>query len=136
MSEEKRAHPLLGLLAVAAGLVPYLAASNVLPNDDSDFGVPRWALAWIVVVCFVYPGLAILAGIRAGDGGRTPKSAGLFGPFLAAVVPGILALHAGAHGLSRSGGVRVAWLLLAALTAWVAYLYARRVVLLIAGLGR
>jgi hypothetical protein len=136
MSDETPAHPLIGLLVVAAGSVPYLASSNVLPSDDSDFGAPRWAVAWIVVVCFVYPGLMILGGVRTGDGGQTRRSAGLFGPVTAALLPAALALHAGTHALTRAGGVQAAWLVLATLTAWVAYLYGRRLVGLVVGLGR
>lgn len=136
MAENARPRPLLGLLVVAGALTPYLAASSVLPSDDSDFGAPRWLVAWLVVVCFVYPGIMILGGVREGDEGRTRRGAGLFGPVAAVLVPGALALHSGAHALTRSGGVRAAWLALAVLTAWVAYLYLRRLVALVAGFGR
>ena len=135
MSDESTAPPLVGLIVVAMGSVPYLAASNVIPSDDADFGVPRWALAWIVVVCFVYPGLLILSGMKTGDGGRTRPGAGFVGPALAAILPAVLAFHAGQHGLRRAGGVQLAWLLLALLTAYVAYCFGRRLVRLISGIG-
>lgn len=137
MSDETPAHPLLGLVVVAAGLIPYLAASNVLPSDDSDFGTPRWVLAWITVVCFVYPGLMVLGGVRTGDERRTHPSVGLPHAVMAALIPALLALHAGGHAFTRAGGVRTAWLALALLTTFVAYLYGRRLVRrLVSGLPR
>jgi hypothetical protein len=136
MSLATFARPAMGLLVVAAVAMPYLAATNVVPTDDSDFGAPRWAVAWIVVVCFLYPGLMLLAGVQADDGGRTRPQAGFVGPVFAVIVPAGVALHAGAHALTRSGGVRAAWIALAALTAWVAYLYLRRLVGLARGIGR
>jgi hypothetical protein len=132
MSSETHTRPALGLLVVAAAALPYLAATNVIPSDDSDFGAPRWLVAWLVVVCFVYPGLLILGGVRAEDAGRTGRSAGFLGPLAAAVVPAALAVHAGAQGLRRAGGVQMAWFALALLTAWVAFLYFRRLARLLA----
>lgn len=53
----------------------YLAASNVIPSDDSDFGAPRWAVAWIVVVCF---GVVRSWMLGSGKGPRPLAVAGRF----------------------------------------------------------
>lgn len=126
MARDPRAHPLLGLAFVVAAAVPYLAASNVLPADDSDFGVPRWALAWIVVVCFFTPGLLVLGSVLPEEGYDTARRAGPFPLVLAAVLPTLLALHAGQHAFARTGMVRVAWLGLSAFAAFLAVVNARR----------
>jgi hypothetical protein len=94
--------PLLGLFVLAVAMLPYLAASNVIESDESDFGAPRWVLAWIVVLCFGIIGLAILGsgppGTRVGFAGR----------WLAPLLATALAAHAVRHGLTRTGvGMRL-----------------------------
>lgn len=126
MARDSRAHPLLGLAFVAAAAVPYLAASNVIPSDDSDFGVPRWALAWIVVVAFFTPGLLVLGSVLPEEGAVAPRRAGLLPLLLAAVLPALLAFHAGSHAFARTGFVRASWLGLSAFAGFLALLNARR----------
>jgi hypothetical protein len=113
----------IGLVVIVAALVPYLAASNVIPSDDEDFGAPRWVVAWLVIVCFFLPGNWILGG---GDPGT---AVGFVGRCLAAIFPTALAIHAASHAFIRVGPVALAWLLLSALLAWVAARYWRGLLL-------
>ncbi|MGE3373821.1 MAG: hypothetical protein AB7O37_09820 [Vicinamibacteria bacterium] len=114
--------PLAGLIVLAGALTPYLAASNVIPSDDSEFGAPRYVVAWLVIVCFFVPAVLLLG--RADPA----KRGGLACRWLAALAPTALALHAASHGLTRAGGVRAAWLALAALVAWLGLHHWRRLV--------
>ncbi|MCL4818713.1 MAG: hypothetical protein KJ067_06215 [Vicinamibacteria bacterium] len=111
---EERPHPAFGVLVLAMSSPGYLAATGVIPSDDSDFGAPRWVVAWIVVATFGYIGLWLL-----GSGGG-PRWAGIAGRVLAPVLASALALHAFDHGFGRTGFVQVAWFGLGLLTALVA----------------
>ncbi len=62
---------------VAAGLVPILAALDILPSAESSFHAPRWVVA-VAGLAFVFAGLSLMVqGLRArlGDGGQRPAPA-------------------------------------------------------------
>jgi hypothetical protein len=110
---------LFGLIAVAMGLVPYLAAVDVIPSDDEDFGAPRWAVPWISLVAFAVPGLFLTAG-------HFGSSRPAWRVLLAALIPAALAVHAFSEALRRSGVARAAWLAFVAASALLALHFFRR----------
>jgi len=53
------------LLSIGVGTAVFLAALDVIPTDDRDFGAPRWIVAAVGLV-FVAMGVYPLAASRRG----------------------------------------------------------------------
>ena len=58
MGTSRRVALAVGLVALVAGVVPTLAALDVIPTPDAEFGAPRW-IVLLLVQPFVLLGLGI-----------------------------------------------------------------------------
>jgi len=64
-----------GAIFMAFGALPLLAALDVIHSPDSSFHVPRWAVAAMVTLFFILPGLSLVVhGVRGVLRGRTRRN--------------------------------------------------------------
>jgi hypothetical protein len=54
----------MGLIVTAIGAIPVLSALNIIPSDDSQFGAPRWLVAFIAGAFPAIGLFLILMGLR------------------------------------------------------------------------
>jgi hypothetical protein len=97
------------LMAVGTGIWMILAATNIIPTDDRDFGAPRWIVAAIGVV-FLAMGACFVLASRVTEAQRGLLGAAFALVFLTATSMFLTwAVLAGAEGRSdlRIGGVPV-----------------------------
>ena len=95
---------LLGLLLIAAGILPMLAAFDVGPLRQDDINGPPW-IGFVAGGIFAAGGAALIAGPQA------PLASGLFGVLAAAGLAAIgnwIAFGAGARACS--GSISLPWL--------------------------